>query len=88
MKAKYYYGGVKKSKCCFCCHLQIDKKINNANKKNPRRKADSNCDFLKLPSAYEVLIKRNVKCSAYIFLHQKRVKQVSNSDRLVEALTP
>ena len=44
--------------------------------------------FLKLPSAYEVLIKRNVKCSAYIFLHQKRVKQVSNSDRLVEALTP
>ena len=44
--------------------------------------------FLKLPSAYEVLIKRNVKCSAYTFLHQKRVKQVSNSDRLVEALTP
>ena len=44
--------------------------------------------FLKLPSAYEVLIKRNVKCSAYIFLHQKRVKQVIYSDRLVEALTP
>ena len=80
MKAKYYYGGVKKSKCCFCCHLQIDK--------IQGEKLIQTVIFLKLPSAYEVLIKRNVKCSAYIFLHQKRVKQVSNSDRLVEALTP
>ena len=88
MKAKYYYGGVKKSKCCFCCHLQIDKKINNQIKKIQGEKLIQTVIFLKLPSAYEVLIKRNVKCSAYIFLHQKRVKQVSNSDRLVEALTP
>ena len=28
---KYYYGSVKKSKCSFTRHLQIDKEINNVN---------------------------------------------------------
>ena len=33
---------------------------NNVNKKNSRRIADSNLIFVKLSSAYEVLIRRNV----------------------------
>ena len=40
----YYYGSVKKTKCSFNCHLQIDKIINNV-KKMQRRKPDSNFDF-------------------------------------------
>ena len=35
---KYYYGSVKKSKCSFSCHLQIDKKVNNVNKNRSNRK--------------------------------------------------
>ena len=37
-QTKYYYGSVKKSKCSFSCHLQIDKKINNVNKNRSKRK--------------------------------------------------
>ena len=40
----HYYGSVKKTKCSFNCHLQIDKIINNV-KKMQRRKPDSNFDF-------------------------------------------
>ena len=40
----YYYGSVKKTKCSFNCHLQIDKIINNV-KKMQRSKPDSNFDF-------------------------------------------
>ena len=40
----YCYGSVKKTKCSFNCHLQIDKIINNV-KKMQRRKPDSNFDF-------------------------------------------
>ena len=60
-QTKYYYGSVKKSTFSFSSDLQIDKKINNA-KEDPRRKTDSNFDFsqvLRMPSAYEVLIRRN-----------------------------
>ena len=37
---KYFYGGVKKSKCSFSCPLQIDKKINikKINEKIPKEK--------------------------------------------------
>ena len=35
---EYYYNGVKKSKCSFNCHLQIDKKIINVNKNKFKRK--------------------------------------------------
>ena len=38
--------------------------------------------YPELPSAYEALI------TAYIFLHQKRLKQIDNSDKLVEWSTP
>ena len=44
-QAKYYYGSVKNSKCSFICHFEINKKINNVSKKNPRRKADTNFDL-------------------------------------------
>ena len=40
----HYYGSVKKTKCSFNCHLQIDKIINNV-KKMQRSKPDSNFDF-------------------------------------------
>ena len=56
-QTKYCYGSVKKSKCSFNCHLQIDKKINNVNKKE----LIQTLIFPKLPSSYEVLIRRNVK---------------------------
>ena len=57
---KHYYGSVKKSTFSFSSDLQIDKKINNV-KEDPRRKTDSNFDFSHaLPSAYEVLVRRNV----------------------------
>ena len=35
---KNYYGSVKKSKCSFSCHLQIDKKIDNVNKNRSKSK--------------------------------------------------
>ena len=54
-QTKYYYSSVKNSKCSFCCHLQINKKINNVNKKDPRGKIDSS--FF----VYEVLVRRNLK---------------------------
>ena len=60
-QTKYYYGSVKKSTFSFRSDLQIDKKINNV-KEDPRRKTDSNWfPRATLPSAYEVLIRRNVK---------------------------
>ena len=37
-QTKYYYGSVKKIKCEFSCHLQIDKKINKVNKNRSKRK--------------------------------------------------
>ena len=43
--------------------------------------------FLKLPSAYEISIRRNVMQCIYL-LHQKRLRQVVNSDRQVEGSTP
>ena len=36
---------LRKAKHSFSCHLQIDKKVDNVNKKNRRRKTDSNFDF-------------------------------------------
>ena len=53
-----YYGSVKKNKFSFSCHLQIDKKINI--KDDPMRKNDSNFNFPNLPSALEVLTRRNI----------------------------
>ena len=37
-QTKYYYGSVKKRKCSFSCHLQIDEKINNINKNRSKRR--------------------------------------------------
>ena len=61
--------------------------MNNV-KEDPRRKTDANFDFFRDPKcAYEVFIRRNLM-QCYIFLHQKRLKQVCNSDRLVEGSFP
>ena len=37
-QTKHYYGSVKKSKCSFSCHLQIDKQINNVNKNRSNKR--------------------------------------------------
>ena len=37
-QTKYYYGGVKKSKCSFKCDFQIDRKMNNVNKNRSKSK--------------------------------------------------
>ena len=36
---------LRKAKHSVSCHLQIDKKVDNVNKKDRRRKTDSNFDF-------------------------------------------
>ena len=51
--SKYFYGSVKKRKCPFSCHLQINKNIKNVTKNDPRGETDSNF-------AYEVLVRRNL----------------------------
>ena len=56
--SKNYYGSVIKSKCSCSCHLQIlIKKTNNLKEDS---KLIQTLIFPKLPSAFEVLIRRNI----------------------------
>ena len=80
---------LKKNKLSFNCHLYIDKKSNNL-KEDPRRKNDSDFDFSQATQCLRGFNKKGcyIVRIIEIFLHQKKMEQVGNLDRLAEGSTP